>query len=324
MKAQTIAIIGLGREGTSLGLAVKNSLKMNVVGFDEIEGKANQAETLGAVDQLESSLPGAAAKADILVLTTPIADLEDTISLISDVVQQHTVILDLSKMKAVGLKWADQHLKQGHYVGAVPILAAKWLADGRDDNSAATPDLFQDSLFAIMPSVNADPQAVETAVNFGIVIGAKPYFIDAGEYDQLVQGTDTLSGLIALSLMNTLRKSQSWQDMLRMAGLSFSLNTQPLAQPKDIAFMTLNDKMTTMLWLDAFMKELTELRRIIYDSDPAVVTAVIEDVAYERDRWLLKRQDNEWDEDPGPNFDNPSMMGQLFGGFVPGRNKKND
>ena len=325
MEAQTITIIGLSRIGASLGLAVKQNLDMKVVGYDEIEMNARQAfQEMGAVDQLAADLKSAAAKADILVLTTPVSLLEESLRTIGDVIQSHTLILDLSKLKELGLKWARQYLQRGHYIGAVPILAANWLDDGRTTPQAATPDLFHNSLFAIMASAEVDPEAVNTAVNFGHVIGATPYFIDAAEYDRLIQGTDTLSALTAVALFKALHKSQSWQDMLRMSGTSFSLATQPLTQHEDINFMVLNDKVTTLHWLEALMNELSELRRIIYESEPEVVTAVIEQISSERDRWLLKRQDNEWEEHSGPDFDRPSMMGHLLGGFSLRQDKKDD
>jgi hypothetical protein len=85
----------------------------------------------------------------------------------------------------------------------------------------------------------------------------------------------------------------------------------------------LHDKVTTLHWLDAFSKELNDLRRIIYESDPAVVTAVFEHAGTERAKWLLKREDNEWDE-KGQKIEHMSMMGHLFGGMATGRDKNAD
>lgn len=325
MKAQTMTIIGLDRVGASIGLAVKNQLDMTIVGFDDKEAAAQYAlEPLQAIDVVESKLSRAAAKADICVITTAASELELTLQVVGEVIQPHTVVIDLSKMKESGLKWAQQYFKQGHYVGAYPILAAKWLDDGRHTTMAATADLYQNSLFAIMAAAETDPQAVETAVNFGRVIGATPYFIDAAEYDSLVKGTEALTGLMAVALFKSLQKSPSWQDMLRMAGTSFSLATQPLVQERDIAYMALDDKVTTLHWLEVFMKELTELRRIIFESDPAVVESFLDEAGMERAKWLLKREDNDWDEKQQQKIEHISMMGQMFGGFISRGEKDKD
>jgi len=156
------------------------------------------------------------------------------------------------------------------------------------------------------------------------VMGARPYFIDPQEYDNLVQGTETLPGLIAAALFKTVQKSSAWPDMLRFAGLSFNQATRPLAQNEDIVLMALNDKEATLHWLEALIRELSDLRRLIAETEPEVITAVLEEVSIERDKWLLKREKNEWQDQSSPEIEQHSMLGQMFGGFVTGRGKKSD
>ncbi|MBX3059724.1 MAG: prephenate dehydrogenase [Anaerolineae bacterium] len=323
MQAQTVSILGLGRAGVSVALAVKAKLPVTVVGYDPNPETARAAQNkMKAVDAVEINLYKAAARADILIIMLPVAELEETFRAIGGVLQSHTLILDFSGLKGPGLKWARKELQQGHYVGATPVLAAHWLADGRTETTAATADLFHNSLFCLMPAPDADPQAVETAVNFGLVLGARPYFIDPMEYDALVQGTEALPGFVAAAMFKALKQSTSWQDMLRFAGSSFSLATLPLAQPRDIAYMALNQKEASLRWLEALITELTTLRRLVYESEPQLLTAVFEELADERDKWLLKRQDNDWDERTMPPIERQSMMGHMLGGLAPEARKK--
>ncbi|MCP4356910.1 MAG: prephenate dehydrogenase [Chloroflexi bacterium] len=324
MKAQTITIVGLGRTGTSVGLAVQEKLDMTLVGYDEDDEVAQAALGVGAVHKTERNLAKAARQADILILTTAVSELEDNLRTIGSEVQEHTLILDFSNLKGPGLAWAQQYLQRGHYVGASPVLAARWLDDGRDTPEAAAADLFQNSVFCLMPTPDVDPDAVQTAVNVGLVMGARPYFIDPDEYDNLLQGTETLPGLIAAALFKTAQKSSAWADILRFAGQPFNLATQPLAHNEDITLMALNDKEATLHWLEALIEELADLRRLIAENDPEVVTAVLEELSIERDKWLLKREKNEWEDQSAPDTEQHSMLGQMFGGFAAGRRKKSD
>lgn len=323
MKAQTLTVIGLGRVGASVGLAVKEKLGLTVVGYDENKARAQTAQAIGAVDVLENSPGRAAARADILVLATPISLLEKSLKMMGHEVQSHTLVLDFSSLKAPGLKWAEQYLAQGHYVGAVPVLAAQWLDDGRLGTEAATADLFQNSVFCLMPAPTADPEAVETAVNFGLVIGARPYSIDPVEFDALAQATETLPGLVAAALFRALQASTAWEDMLRFAGLPFSLATRPLAQNEDIALMAFQNKEATLRWLEAMIQSLQDLRQLIYESEPEVGTAVLEELSLERDKWLLKRKENDWDERKLPEMEAPSLLGSFLGG-IGSRSKDKD
>jgi prephenate dehydrogenase len=207
-------------------------------------------------------------------------------------------------------------LRQGHYVGAVPILAADYLADGRSDPTAATPDLFRNSAFCLMPSPNAEPQAVETAVNFGLLLGALPYFIDPAEYDSLIQGSDTLPGLVSLAMFNTLQKATGWRDMLRFAGQPFTLMTLPLANERDIPLHALNNPQATLRWLDALLDELKTVRRLVAEENEELLSAYAEQLATEREKWLQARQKNDWDERRSPPIRPRTMSEHLFGGLA--------
>jgi prephenate dehydrogenase len=169
------------------------------------------------VNRITGSLASAASEADILIINVPLSDLEMTLEVAGAEVREHTLLVDLSNMKAVGQKWADQYMVQGHYVGAKPVLAADTLTDGRIGITAARADLFKKSVFCIMPSVKADPKAVETAVNLGRILGATPFFLDAFEYDSLMQGLEAVPGLVSAAMLRAVTKSSGWRDMLRFA-----------------------------------------------------------------------------------------------------------
>ncbi|MCC6605846.1 MAG: prephenate dehydrogenase [Anaerolineae bacterium] len=318
MKTQTITIIGLDRIGTSIGLALKkSSLAVTLVGHDTDAAKGKLAkDVVQAVDQAEWNLVSAARRADILVITSPVADLASILQIIGTELQEHTLVLDFSGLKRLGLSLAEQHLRQGHYVGAVPVLAADYLADGRSDPTAATPDLFRNSAFCLMPAPNAEPQAVETAVNFGLLLGALPYFIDPAEYDSLVQGSDTLPGLVSLAMFNTLQKATGWRDMLRFAGQPFTLMTLPLANERDIPLHALNNPQATLRWLDALLDELKIVRRLVAEENEELLSAYAEQLATEREKWLQARQKNDWDERRSPPIRPRTMSEHLFGGLA--------
>lgn len=322
MKAQTVTIIGMDRLGASIGLALKqSSLDLTIVGNDRDGSLTRQAEAVGAIDEIKRNLVRAAAAADILVLAVPFAELEETIQIIGDSVREHTLVLDLSGLKGPGLTWAKKYMQQGHYVGASLVLAASALADGRSETELADPSLFQNSVFCVMPSVDVEPAAVETAVNFGRLIGASPYFVDIAEYDNLVQGTETLPGLMAAALFGAVHKSGGWRDMLRFAGLPFALTTLPLTTGAGIARLALNDKDATLRWLNALVEEIQQVRQWVYEGEEELLAARLEGLQLERDRWLRDRAKNDWLEEKGPDLSQASFTGHLFGGLTRARGK---
>ncbi len=324
MKAQTVTIVGMGRVGVSIARALKASAAgLVVVGHDRAQQLAQDAkEKLGAIDRVEWNLVTAAAAADILVLAVPLAELENTLMVIGEDIQAHTLVLDLAPLKAQSLRWADRYLKRGHYVGVVPVLSATYLSDGRDEPEAATADLFRNSIFCLLPSAKADPQAVDTAVNFGRLLGAAPYFIDPLEYDNLAQGVETLPGLAAAAMFAAVQKSTGWRDMLRFADSSFAVATQSLNRGTDLTSMALNDKAAALRWLDALLAELTTIRRLIQEGDRETIDLTLGNLLIQRERWMKERGENDWAEVLDVPLDRPSMGDALFGGWLGGKLKK--
>lgn len=326
MKAQTVSIIGMGRLGVSLGLALKAAQAgLTIVGHDRIEERTRLAkEKVGAIDKAEWNLINAVNAADILVLALPVSELEDTLIVSGSEVQPHALVLDLSSLKGLGLKWARKYLPKAHYVGASPVLAAASLADGRDDPLTATADLFKNSVFCLAPAATADPQAVETAVNFGLLLGATPYFVDPLEYDNLIQAVETMPGLLAAAMFNTVHRSPGWRDILRFANSPFALSTQPLNAGADVARLALNDKAATLHWLDALIAEMQAFRRQIASGDLEALALITEDLWLKREKWLKERAENNWVEGETPRIEHRGLAEQMLGGWIAGKGQKEE
>lgn len=317
MKAQTVSILGLGRIGASVGLALKASgFELEIVGYDEDRDVGRQAKELGAVDRTNWNLLNAATAADIIVLTLPFKDLEGTLSVIGDDISPQALIIDLGSLKAPGLEWANKHVKRGHYVGASVVLSADMLTDSRMTIDAASAALFQNSVYCVMPSPSADPKAVETAVNFGRLLGATPFFLDPYEYDSLTHGVETGPGLLSAAMFRAVQKSTGWRDILRFAGLPFALATTGLDR-QDLAHLAMQDKEASLRWLDSVLEELAAVRRWIADGELERLELILDELAIERLRWLHSRAKNDWKEDD----DKPDLHamggigGQFFGMF---------
>lgn len=324
MKAKNLSIIGLDRLGASIGLAVQQSaVGLTVIGHDRNADVAQIALQMGAVEKLEIDARNLASKADILVIAVPFVELEPLLTVIGDVVQPQTLVLDLSPLKGSGLKLADQFLQQGHYVGASPVLSADWLVDGRTEIEAASGDVFKNSVFCLMPSPKADSQAVETAVNFGKMLGALPYFIDPMEYDGLLTGVQTAPGLLAAALFRSVSQSPGWRDMLRFATTPFAMSTQPLLGGEDIVHEAMSNKIATLRWLDAIMTELKTLRQLIYAEDTDILAATLSGLFEDRAVWLSEREKNDWDEVKAPDIDTNTISSH-FMGALGSKKKKNE
>jgi len=168
-----------------------------------------------------------------------------------------------------------------------------------------------------MPSAKTDPMAVETAVNFGKLLGAAPYFIDPTEYDSLSRGVEILPGLIAAGLFQMVQTSNSWQDILKFADLPFIRATAPLEiEADEMAFLALNNKEVTLRWLNTFVEEMNKLRQLLNDGDEEILSAHFQESGQGRADWLRARKENDWVEENPINTEPLSFTDRLLGGFA--------
>ena len=326
MNAQTITIVGLDLIGLSLGMALKQApFEATILGHDSSREKLRTAEKLKAIDKTEWNLVTSIIKADIVILTIPMHEVELTLEAIGDDVQAHTLILDLSPQKRLPAKWAKSYLRQGYYVGALPVLSVDALQDGRSAEQVARPDLFRNSLFCLMPTSETDPDAVETAVNVGLLAGAVPYFVDPEEYDGLMQGLQFLPGLLSAALFGALKESPGWRDMLRFADQPFAMATMPLGQAVESTLLATHGKSATLRWLDAILKELQQIRQFVAEGDGDVLQSVLAERNLDREKWLKAREQNDWAEESKiRTVPVPGMADQIMGDYLAQRLRQSE
>lgn len=296
MKTQTISILGLQRTGMSVAMALKaGEQPFTIVGYDSDRDRRYAAlKTHEAVDEETRSVAKAASLGDIVVIALPASELETTLDVIGSELREHTLVIDMSPLKSQGAAWAKRYFRQGHYVGARPVFSATTFADATRDAQTARPDLFEESVLCITASAEVEPKAIETTVKFGMLLGAQPYFLDAGEYDNLVQGVDGLPGVAAAALFKALHGATGWRDMLRFADLPFYLSTMPLAEHDDLALSLLNDRDATLRWMDALSAEIATMRRWVAEGDAEALNALLSSLNGDRERWLAERRKNDW------------------------------
>ena len=123
MAKSKIAIIGLGRIGGSVGLALKKAkIDAEIVGHDKDSETAHKAQKRGAVDKTEWNLHGACDHAGLIVLALPLAAVKSTLEALKESLGPGVIVTDTATTKVPVLEWA-RALPQGvEFVGGNPAL----------------------------------------------------------------------------------------------------------------------------------------------------------------------------------------------------------
>lgn len=292
----TLTLIGLGRLGTSLGLALKRKkdIELRIIGHDLLLENTKQAEKQGAIDKAEWNLPASCEEADAIFLCVPLSALREVMEQVAPLVKEGAVIADVSPLKARMLEWASELIPSGrHFVSTYPALNPSYLYDG---DSTPRADLFESSVWALVAGADTSPDAVKLISGITQLAGAIPFFIGADEFDSLSSGMNTLPTLAATSLMLTLGRSSSWGDARKVADRSFATATAPveLSNPESVASAATLNRASTLHDLDAMIAQLKSLRDLIASDDAEKLGSLMKEGAEIRRVWLEKRRAANW------------------------------
>ncbi len=323
----TITLIGLGRIGTSIGLALKRKTidQLVVIGHDRSPEIGRRAQTRRAVDRAEWNLPAAAENADLILLCTPLQELRQAMQEVAPYLKPGSVLSDVAPLKAPVLEWAAELIPADRYfVGGSPILNPLYLHDGLTGLEAARADLFDNGLWALVPEADPPPEALKLINDFARLVGATPFFVDAAEYDALLAGTSTLPALLAAALVHAVSNTPGWSDARKMADRTFATATAPVsfASPAALRAAALLNQASALHYLDEVLEHLAHLRQAISENDSGTLDALLTEAALTREVWLKDRNEADWEAEEKPKLETPTP-GQVLGQMIGlGRKKK--
>ncbi|MBZ0298464.1 MAG: prephenate dehydrogenase/arogenate dehydrogenase family protein [Anaerolineae bacterium] len=333
----TVTIIGLGRLGASVGLALQRyNQKGNtphvfeILGVEDRPAVMAEAEKRGAVGKSARNLYNAVQNRDIIVLALPYADVRRTYQAIGDGIRAGGVVMDLSPLAMPSVQWAKEYLsKDAHMISMTPVVNPAYLYDGLDDTEHAAADLFDKGSMMLMPSPACIPEAIELASDFSTLLGATVRFMDPMEHDALIGATLGLPTLLGVLSFYTLSHNAGWSDLQRVTNPPFGRLTHALfdTHPDDLRDLWLNSRHSLVNQLDLLIEQLTNVRQVLAEEDRSALEAVLTDAADQYSAWINKRHNNKWDDDPRtPRTPSTteSLMSGLMGGALTKRLRGGD
>ncbi|MBZ0295368.1 MAG: prephenate dehydrogenase/arogenate dehydrogenase family protein [Anaerolineae bacterium] len=337
----TVTVIGLGRMGASVGLALKRyngrsdaRHEFDVIGVDDRPSLAHDAEKMGAVHKLSRNLYDAVRDRDIIVLAQPYAEVRRTYQNIGQDVRAGCVIMDFSPLKQPSVHWASEYLPdEVHMVGMTPVVNPAYLYDGLDETNFAHADFFDNGTMMLMPSPSCIREAVELASDFATLLGMKPHFMDIAEHDSLVGATESLPGVLGAVAFYMLSQNAGWGDIQRLTNPAFGQLTHHLfdTHPDDLRDQWLSNRDSLLHYVGGMIQTLESFQSALATNDRAALEALLSTSSESYSTWVNRRHNNKWDDHEDPTqvpSTGQTIMSTLMGGFlanrISGKDSKNN
>jgi len=277
-----IAIIGLGLIGGSMGLALKKVADLELVGFARRPEVASKALSIGAVDRAEGNLLSAVEEANLVIIATPVVAIKEILAQIGEHLSQGCIVTDTASTKAQVMGWAEEFLPSSvSFIGGHPMAGKE--ASGIE---AADSALFAGCTYCLVPGRRATAEAINVVEGLVGQIGAKPIFLDASEHDSLVAAISHLPLLLSAALVSATTRSPSWPKMAKLAATGFrDLTRLASGNPEMSRDICLTNREPILHWIDEYIKELGEFRRLVGEGGQEMEQAFIR-ARQGRERWL--------------------------------------
>lgn len=277
-----IAIIGLGLIGGSMGLALKKVADLELVGFARRPEVASKALSIGAVDRAEANLLSAVEEANLVIIATPVVAIKEILAQIGERLPQGCIVTDTASTKAQVMGWAEEFLPSSvSFIGGHPMAGKE--ASGIE---AADSALFAGCTYCLVPGRRATAEAINVVEGLVGEIGAKPIFLDASEHDSLVAAISHLPLLLSAALVSATTRSPSWPKMAKLAATGFrDLTRLASGNPEMSRDICLTNREPILHWIDEYIKELEEFRRLVGEGGQEMEQAFIR-ARQGRERWL--------------------------------------
>lgn len=334
MAGLTVAILGLDRVGTSMGLALRRYMvnggkhEFAIVGYDYNDANSKAAQKAAAIDRSVRKLPEAVAGADIVVLNVSYDEIKSAYELLPPYLRDGVVLLDTSPLKRPSIAWASEYLTdEQHMVGITPVLNPKYIYDAKNTADEAAEDLFENSAVILTPATSAIKEAVDLAFNFSQILGSKPRFLDPLEHDLLLAQTDGIPKLLGVALFYNLMTQDNWNDLQWFTNPAFGALTRPLfdIHPDALRDQWMGNTDVLARSLDELIGSLQQIKQMLQDADRNTLEALATDTSKEYEKWINHRYRADWDETAKmPDVARKGFMASMFGGAIADRLTRKD
>lgn len=279
----SIAIIGVGLMGGSLGLAARERLGVSrVIGYSRTDRTLTEALEMGAITERASTVEQAAAVADFCFVATPVRSILAVSRQAIAASGPGCIVTDMGSTKS-GLMAQLTAAEERRFIGGHPICGSETAGV-----SNAREELFDGATWFLTPGESVEPSHYEKLHGFIAGVGAIPTAIDPDAHDHIMALVSHMPHVIANSVMNQagavnldgrealLSAGPSFRDLTRVAGSNSGIWTDIFMENRS--------------WLAVVLKEHRDsIDRVIAALEAGgegALTAMIEEAAANRNHML--------------------------------------
>lgn len=288
-----MVVCGVGLIGGSCAMALRRAGAVpRIVGVGRSAETLRQAVQMGVIDEISAGWKDALQGADLVLLATPVGQMERLMSELVPHLEPQTLVTDGGSTKRDVVAAARRTFgdRIGQFVPSHPIAGAE-----KSGVAAATADLYQGRRVVMTPLPENAPSALSRVRACWEACGATVAEMSPEEHDGVFAAVSHLPHLLAFALVHDLAQRPNSETLFGFAAGGFRDFTRIAgSHPEMWRDICLANRDALLGELDAYEAELHRLRRLLLASD---ITALDETFALARaarQAWLDRIENKTW------------------------------
>ncbi len=266
MSVRSVAIIGLGLLGGSIGLAIKaRAPDIATTGWDRDAAVRTRAAERALVDHVHDTPDAAVAGADLVILCVPVGAMGDAARAIAPGLAPHAIISDVGSSKEAVAAALTAALPGACIIPAHPVAGTE--QSGPDAGFAT---LFAGRWCIITPPDGCDPAALAALSDFWTRLGSKVELMEPEHHDLVLAVTSHIPHLIAYTIVGTASDLEevTESEVIKYSAGGFRDFTRIAASdPVMWRDVFLSNRGAVLEMLGRFVEDLTAMQRAIRSAD---------------------------------------------------------
>lgn len=279
-----VVIFGVGLIGGSFALALrKANAVQQVVGFGRSKRTLEQALEYGLIDRVGDDEAREVHDADLILLATPVAQMEDILRRIEPHLGSHTLVTDGGSTKGDVVAAARRQLgkKIAQFIPAHPIAGAE-----QSGPAAALAELYQGKKVVLTPLPENSPAAVARVRAAWQACGALVSELTPEQHDEVFAAVSHLPHLLAFTLVHDLAQRDNRDLLLSFAASGFRDFTRIAASsPEMWRDISLANRDALLREIEQYAAELYQLHQALEQRDAGKIEEMFSLARKVRSAW---------------------------------------
>ncbi len=284
MRWNKITLVGVGLLGGSLGLALRRrKLAKEIAGYVRREASIKECERAGATDYATTDLLAAVSGADLVVLCTPLAQMQSLVEQMQPALKRGAIVTDVGSVKDSVVRDVEAlvHKAGAHFVGSHPMAGGE-----KQGVLAARAGLFDNAICVVTPTRKTNPAALRQVETLWREVGARLLRTTPDAHDAFVSRSSHLPHLLAATLANLVLDPKLPKEQAKLCATGFRDTTRIASgSPEMWRDIALTNRKHLGRTLARFIGDLGQFQTALRRGDAKAIAKFFETAKQRRDNW---------------------------------------